>query len=507
MTEPKRFCTTCGSALKASTRFCLECGTAVEATPAEEVAEEPAAATPPPSPAPTSSRLRGSGLKDARPPASSPANGADVPPPIVTVEDLAGQPAAGDPGISEPAPTIESPHDVTTEPLPRVDVADDAAPPSGKVRAGRREARVRRDPRTKKLRAAGIVLLVLGLLCLGVFAGVGLNKKFGEAPQPLVVNVADQAATAAGGAPSPGGTELAGVAPVDMPDVVGLDENAAREALADAGIDGADVHVQEQPFVGPVGRIIQQTPTRHTSNPGAVRLVKSAPATMPDVAGQQGDDATKVLEALGVRVVRKEIYSPGKVKGEVLDTDTKAGEALGEKLGRQVVLSIASPAQELFLDQLKATDSDCSTISNGSSSSGSSSMKVNGQSVDHGVSCSVYYSSSSSSSSGGETADYDLSRAVDVFTVTIGLSDATGIGTRVRFEILADGRLVAGDEVGFGESKDLSATVSGHLRLTLRVYAVSSTSSSSSSSVTAVWVKPTLAGSPDVITALAAQKP
>lgn len=111
-----------------------------------------------------------------------------------------------------------------------------------------------------------------GVICL-VFAGVGLASVAGWAAANKLV-VAERELPK---------TEIKVISLPDysqdvsarMPDVRGLTENDARQALVDAGIPAEFVSLTERDAAGKAGLIIQQTPVFGALNPNAVTLIVS----------------------------------------------------------------------------------------------------------------------------------------------------------------------------------------------------------------------------------------
>lgn len=115
-----------------------------------------------------------------------------------------------------------------------------------------------------------------------------------------------------------------------MPDLRGLNEADALQALVDAGIDGSIVQVSERPAAGESGRVVQQTPVFGVLNPTLVSLVISTAAEVPEAAGRPAAEVISALQQLGSRVVQERVYEPGATVGNVVRTEPAAGEALSD---------------------------------------------------------------------------------------------------------------------------------------------------------------------------------
>ncbi|MGL3805823.1 protein kinase domain-containing protein [Paeniglutamicibacter sp. R2-26] len=96
-----------------------------------------------------------------------------------------------------------------------------------------------------------------------------------------------------------------GPAPVDVPNIVGMKESKAKSTLKDAGLKGAEDSKAYSRTV-PEGSVVSQKPAGGTAERGStVGYVLSRGPRMvevPNVQGQQVDEAKAALEALGFKV-------------------------------------------------------------------------------------------------------------------------------------------------------------------------------------------------------------
>lgn len=115
-----------------------------------------------------------------------------------------------------------------------------------------------------------------------------------------------------------------------MPDVRGLAENDAKQALVDAGVPVSIVSVEQRPAAGEPGRVIQQTPVFGVINPSNVTIVVSIGAFVPELLGTSAEEAISELRGLGARVQQVKAYVPGANIGTVTEVQPAAGDALTE---------------------------------------------------------------------------------------------------------------------------------------------------------------------------------
>ncbi|SDD20289.1 Stk1 family PASTA domain-containing Ser/Thr kinase [Glycomyces harbinensis] len=118
-----------------------------------------------------------------------------------------------------------------------------------------------------------------------------------------------------------------GFPPLTVPDVVGMDEDAAISALQSEGLTVGEVAPRHSDTI-PAGSVIEQTPAAD-SPAGAgdvVDLVVSdgpEPIEVPDVVGMDLDEATETLEGLGFTVKTAQIWFSGTVFDQSLDAGSE----------------------------------------------------------------------------------------------------------------------------------------------------------------------------------------
>jgi hypothetical protein len=234
------------------------------------------------------------------------------------------------------------------------------------------------------------------------------------------------------------------VATGTMPDVVGLTRAAALQALGDAGADLSRVSIAERAYAGDPGVVISQAPDPTSALSAAPKITLSAPGTMPQIVGVPVDRARTTLSALGASVVVEMRYEAGASENTVLDVSP----APGHPLTAHARIAAAEPASSVFLDQLSAIDSSCS----------SDTAYVGGVERARALVCTP-----------GEGApaamEYVLNREVTRFEAVVGIADRSASDTPVTFRVLVDGRSRFLATLPFGTAKRVSVPVAGALRV------------------------------------------
>lgn len=297
-----------------------------------------------------------------------------------------------------------------------------------------------RARRSRRRRRAALVVAVLVALVAAVGGGVVLGwtalselEVRKDSVVPEVVHVAVPEYSTQDGVP--------------MPDVRGLDEAAAREVLADAGLRLEIVETTTREAAGAPGTVISQTPVFGTIDPESVQLVLSTQTVVPDAVGSAADGVIAELGILGAEVEVQRSYAPDASPGNVLAIEPAAGEPLPAK----VTLTVAEAPASVFLATLDSVDGRCY----------SSELTLNGRQFDNALEC-------SGDVEGSETS-WLINRVVDRFQATVAIPDTSDPADRARVEVFADGERVAAVDATYGQTADLSADVSDALRLTVRV--------------------------------------
>lgn len=229
-----------------------------------------------------------------------------------------------------------------------------------------------------------------------------------------------------------------------MPDVRGLDEQAAMQVIADAGVPVGNVEVTTRPSAGLPGVVVSQTPAFGTSAPETVALVVSAPAAVPDLIGARAEDATAELSIMGAAVAREGRYDPDAPTGTVLAIDPDAGESLPE----QVTITVNVAPASVFLTTVEQTQRGCSTARE---------FLMQGQEYASGMHCQARASES--------RAAWLLAGAVDRVTGQIGIPDERQVGEGATATVILDGQVVHTFDLAWGTSQPIDIRTTGALKL------------------------------------------
>ncbi|THV39454.1 Stk1 family PASTA domain-containing Ser/Thr kinase [Glycomyces buryatensis] len=114
-----------------------------------------------------------------------------------------------------------------------------------------------------------------------------------------------------------------GVPPLQVPDLVGMDEDSAEEALEANGLEVGETSERYSDTI-PEGSVIESSPAADSpvAEGDEVGLVISEgpePVEVPDVVGMDVDDAKELLEGLGFTVKTGQIWFTGTVFDQSLD--------------------------------------------------------------------------------------------------------------------------------------------------------------------------------------------
>jgi serine/threonine-protein kinase len=139
-----------------------------------------------------------------------------------------------------------------------------------------------------------------------------------------------------------------GASAVDVPNVVGEDVAVARSALARAGFQVTQTDKADNTTT--VGTVLEQDPTggQQAAKGSTVRITVSSGKSkqaVPDVTGEDPDQAANELGQKGFRTTTKQEASAAVPKGKVIRTDPKAGTMLEN--GSQVTIYVSSGAAQV----------------------------------------------------------------------------------------------------------------------------------------------------------------
>ena len=299
-----------------------------------------------------------------------------------------------------------------------------------------------RDPavsRTlRRLFLGAVALTAVALLGGAAFLGWRIHDWTAEAPKTAVAVTINRPVNVVQEHQADAGT---------MPNVLGLPEQTARQVFADAALDPSRIATTPQPYAGESGIVISQDPAAGTPpGQGKLYLTVSAPAKMPRLVGAVLDDARTPLAQLGATVLIKSRYKPNAAENSVLATEPTAGQPLTDR----ATLVIAEPPSSVFLNQLRAIDSDCSTET----------LNVAGTQRQDALVCQPNEGSPAA-------MDYVLNRHVASLAVAVGLGDRGANDAPVTFRVFVDGKRAFAETLRFGQAHAIRIPVVGALRIHL----------------------------------------
>lgn len=138
---------------------------------------------------------------------------------------------------------------------------------------------------------------------------------------------------------------------VVVPDVVGMAQADAVDALEEAGLSATTVEAPDG-TKGDEGEVVSQDPAAgiEISKGDAVSITVIGAAKLvevPDVVGQNQSDATRVLEAAGFTVATQREDSISVDKGLVIRQSPAAGDEAEPNSDVQIVISSGAPEQNV----------------------------------------------------------------------------------------------------------------------------------------------------------------
>jgi eukaryotic-like serine/threonine-protein kinase len=166
--------------------------------------------------------------------------------------------------------------------------------------------------------------------------------------------------TPASGAQQEEGTEIdlvVGVAPdaVTVPDVVGLDEDAARDALTEAGFTGS-INTRQEDSLEEEGTVASVTPGAGTSAAPDETItlgISSGTIDLPDVAGRPEAEARSILTQAGFgdAQISTEQVDSTEAPGTVIGTTPGAGTPAGSDTS--IVLQVSGGVGEITVPNVR----------------------------------------------------------------------------------------------------------------------------------------------------------
>lgn len=143
---------------------------------------------------------------------------------------------------------------------------------------------------------------------------------------------------------------------VEVPNVVGMDEDEAIKALNKAGL-GYKITARKESDKYDKGEVMQQSPIggKKAKKNSQIELVissgkKAEEVSVPDVTGKSESDAQKILEDAGFVVKSEATYSDDVDEGDVIYTDPAAGSKLKE--GDTVTMKVSMGAEKAEVPSL-----------------------------------------------------------------------------------------------------------------------------------------------------------
>lgn len=298
----------------------------------------------------------------------------------------------------------------------------------------------RRDVWGRRLRRAGIGMLVISAACLllaggwlvrGLVPSGGVDETTITVERPVRV---DAPATRDG----------------TLPNVLGLSLEEARQVYADAGAEVTRIKVSQTPYVGREGTVVRQDPPAASKigTRGALTLVTSEQARMPDLRGVPADEARRRLGDMGIGATVVVRYVPRAQLGAVARTRPAAGDIARAR----ATLVVSEAASSVALASLESVDGDCS-VGDGD---------LDGRTVSDAVVCSP-------SSGGGSTRQsYEVNDRVTAFKARVGLDTNAPGSARVTL-IVRQGASVVGTYALTSSPREIDVPLSGSRRVVLEV--------------------------------------
>lgn len=339
----------------------------------------------------------------------------------------------------------------------------------GPAPAPAKERRARRDRKAgRRLRVAGTLMVVIGLIGLGCLGGWWVRGRKTPPPTKVTKVTVDRPIVNVEGIAEDGA----------MPSLTGLSETDAREALFQFGLTAESVTVKLVPAAGQEGLVIGQDPIAGTTNPEAVTIEVSKAADVPALTGKSEAEAREVLADLGAQVTVEERYDPSNpAEGTVLETTPAAGEPLID----EVTVVVSTPPSSVFATQIEPIDSGCGTYE----------ASVDGRHLDEALVCSV-----SAGSEDPTIQEWVINRDITAMTFSLGQDDAGTTGFRLTARVYADDTLIKEGAVDFGSTTAFDVPINQAIRLRIEL---SASATECCESVDGVLVDARFLGSPDAI--------
>lgn len=241
---------------------------------------------------------------------------------------------------------------------------------------------------------------------------------------------------------------------VTMPHVLGLPEQDARAAIADAGYTQT-ITTTQRAAAGDPGSVLRQTPAPQAviDSSTAIELVVSTPAAMPDLVASTQQLAQAEVERLGGAAQFVTVVDASHSPGTILSTEPSAGEAMPQI----VRLRVASGGVALPLTDLSPLERDrCSSTSN---------ALIDGRTFASSLVCTPRAGSPA-------RATYAVSRKAGYLRFTLGVPDrANDTHAIATVTVVVDDKVALREEARFGTSQQHTVPLSDALRMEILVEA------------------------------------
>ena len=250
-----------------------------------------------------------------------------------------------------------------------------------------------------------------------------------------------------------------------MPDLDGLTEPEAQDALADLGVDSADISVENQEYISDAGTVVRQVPAEGGSIVGSVTLVIAVQVgEVPDFVDGPVGDAEAWAEERGIEVTIEEVLDPEADDDTVVSTIPRAGIRATSELVVEVAIK---PVSEALAEVDRADPQDggdyCYEIETDVVA------EVNGDSLASSITAYPRYYSAQVDYTLQCTLEWDFGRDYQGLTGTLGLLDSSDTATVMRIQVLTDGDEVINEELRLGDTVELDEDVTDVLRVTFLV--------------------------------------
>lgn len=200
------------------------------------------------------------------------------------------------------------------------ETSQDGAGEAGKRRGRKKKERTpdqakKTRNQLRKLGLTAFVLWSVSCLLVGLVGGWFLNERIQAGRSeagPSVIEI-------------PAAQQVPGLA---MPDLRGMGLVDAKQVLADSGVALSSIEISEVEWGGDAGFVVAQEPVGGEAVASAIKLRVSKPAVMPNVVGLSQTEAVEALKRLGVEVEVEERFDLASRTGTVLEASVATGEPL-----------------------------------------------------------------------------------------------------------------------------------------------------------------------------------